>query len=312
MFSTWAKNEGTILSMRLAYYTKVLTKHPSLSASFTEGVLRVFRARLKERVDNVLVAGGEMKASPFRSTILVDTREVMQRQMRYGVYSIPIEKVLRKLLSKDSVFYDVGSHIGYFSGLAASICQGQPSVFAFEPNPERRKALDVLASHSHGRIKCFPVALGDKHQGVEIDGAKGNTGMSQVSGLSDSEEKQVQMHTLDQFVEDQSLAFPDVVKVDVEGYEGFFLAGAVATIKRAKPYMVMEVNLDSEYFSVAKEHLDRLVQMNYKAYTCRSLGKEVADLDNLASFTGGNASLDIVLVPDTRWVYYQKRFRPSA
>ena len=65
----------------------------------------------------------------------LDLRDAVQRRMYfYGDYDERYEaKMIRRLLDKGEIFWDIGANIGYFSLLAAATLQHTGQVIAFEP-----------------------------------------------------------------------------------------------------------------------------------------------------------------------------------
>ena len=64
----------------------------------------------------------------------------------------------------------------------------------------------------------------------------------------------------------------DLIKIDVEGHEDFVINGALETIKRCKPFLIIEIELRHR-----KKHIDYLVKLlknlNYKCFYCRNQKK---------------------------------------
>src|SRR5262249_8044272 len=53
----------------------------------------------------------------------------------YGHYELGTTQLLRRLLDRPRVFFDVGANIGYHALLAAALLEGRGAVHAFEPWP---------------------------------------------------------------------------------------------------------------------------------------------------------------------------------
>jgi FkbM family methyltransferase len=161
-----------------------------------------------------------------------------------GTYEKGVITFLTTILKKGDCFVDVGANIGLLS-IHASKCVGpEGNVFAIEPNP---KTLPILyrniESNKVKNIKIFEVALGEKSHITQIfenrDINRG--GSSLIVNVSNEKGIPVQVEPLDDFL---NLIDPMVIKIDVEGYEFEVLKGAVKTISRAKPILIIETALD--------------------------------------------------------------------
>lgn len=135
------------------------------------------------------------------------------------------------------VIFDVGANVGAYSvlfGLWARVSGGR--VFAFEPSPQIFGWLKrhIRLNHLESIITPLQLAVA-AHSGTsgwsagESEGAGHIT--PEVSGTNLSEV--VQTVSLDEFCTDKALA-PDVVKIDVEGFEFEVLEGATQLLQ-ARP-----------------------------------------------------------------------------
>lgn len=124
------------------------------------------------------------------------------------------------------VALDVGGHCGLW---AHYLSQKFETLHAFEPVAEHRECFAVNVKASN--VTLHPVALGAKPGRISMFTENGSSGNSHVSG-----EGEIEMRTLD------SYGFKDVdfIKIDCEGFELYVLQGAVETLKRCKPVLIVE------------------------------------------------------------------------
>ena len=71
---------------------------------------------------------------------------------------------------------------------------------------------------------------------------------------------------------------PEIIKIDVEGFESQVLEGAIETIKKNKPYLMIEINDVS-----VKKVGSLLLELNYLIFTYEKSTKKLKsfDLNNL-------------------------------
>lgn len=170
--------------------------------------------------------------------------------LRSGQWQPEIWGSIAPSLSEGAVFLDVGAHIGYFSIKAARRVGNSGRVVAFDPNPEILKLLrdNVAANHSSNVI-VEPVACTDREQTLTFYAVpSGNTGASSLA--RDNAEPwsqapqpyQVRGRPIDDVIRELKLERVDVIKVDVEGAEVSVLKGALETLKRFHPKVIVEVS----------------------------------------------------------------------
>lgn len=104
------------------------------------------------------------------------------------------------------------------------------TVLAFEPNPKAFKCL----AHNCPKAELYPVALGSRMSSARFLEHE-NAGASSLT--IDAENKDVSVITLDSIKLDRL----DFMKLDLEGYECEALQGAVNTIGKFRPVMVIEM-----------------------------------------------------------------------
>ena len=78
--------------------------------------------------------------------------------------------------------------------------------------------------------------------------------------------------TLDSFVSQKKISRVDFIKVDVEGYEKFVLAGALETLKKDRPLLLIEIFCMN--CSDQEELLALLTTLGYNFYSLTFNGSE--------------------------------------
>lgn len=151
---------------------------------------------------------------------------------------------IKEVLSKDSVFMDIGANVGAYLFTLENHLEAE-NIFAFEPNPSLFKRLKRLFP----KVNLSPLALSDISTIAEfkipvIKGEKIHTrGTLQTSIKEKNEEKvilqKVEVKPLDDLKLD--LKKLDFIKIDVEGNEMQTLRGARKTIENYKPVLMVEM-----------------------------------------------------------------------
>jgi FkbM family methyltransferase len=140
-------------------------------------------------------------------------------------------------------FFDIGADRGIFSLVFCGSGDRHRAV-AYEPSPTRFAAATALAALNgyDGRLKLRPAALGAIHgraSGTIFADGTMVPGSDDPAGTA----ADVEMTTVDREVEALGIR-PDVMKIDVEGYEYEVLRGAQTLLRERKPVLCLELHLD--------------------------------------------------------------------
>jgi FkbM family methyltransferase len=141
------------------------------------------------------------------------------------------------LIKPGDVVVDGGAFIGDHTVAYARAVGEAGRVFAFEPNPT---AFECLRFNT-GLLKnvtCFNYGLSDVFAEIRLHGSE-NAGATYAE--YDDADPDTDVARIDRFViglDDRV----DLIKLDIEGFEVRALKGAAETIRRCRPYLVVEVN----------------------------------------------------------------------
>jgi FkbM family methyltransferase len=195
--------------------------------------------------------------NPFRNTISIGDLPLGLRMRAYkrdavgrGLYRRKIhEPSLTKLLlsrfagSAPRNFIEVGANIGYFTCLMGKLGGPTGSVLAVEPEPQNFALLQENIAHNGlSNVSTHQCALGAKEGSAKLGLYKAaNRGRHSLLDTQAKNQIEVPVKTLDEL---SRKARPNIttwslMKIDVEGYEGFVLEGAGETLSRVET-LVME------------------------------------------------------------------------
>ncbi len=136
----------------------------------------------------------------------------------------------RTLLKPGMTVLDVGSNLGIYALIGSDSVGAKGKVYAFEPVPENIAILRKNVEHNKARnVTIVTKALGEKRGQTKITLAKDSIGTHSIAAKPGSEKITIELETIDNFVRDKKLSV-DLIKMDVEGYEGQVLAGGKKTI----------------------------------------------------------------------------------
>lgn len=170
-----------------------------------------------------------------------------------------------------------GGHIGIWP---VKLARHFEHVVTFEPDGDNWECM-IANIDCNPRIETHPAVLGmAEGSRVAIQQSPKNTGKTCINERAPICTRTIPMMTID------SLKLPDVgaIFLDVEGYEFFALQGAIRTIRRCRPpVIVLEENITMRRYKV--EPRDIAVLMGRFGY----LATETYDEDVIYTLEGGNA-----------------------
>lgn len=200
------------------------------------------------------------------------------------------DKVIKQILhwcKPNTVFYDLGANIGYYSILAAQkITTGK--IYSVEPLPENsnvlKKHLQINANKLQSKvIEIHEFVIADVSKEVEFSNHAvyndGNTYVSKSFVFNEAVQKiKVQAYSIDDLIAKGHL-LPDIIKIDVEGAELDVLKGAIKTLESSKPNIFLATH--SCHVPNINEHcIAFLQQLNYVCIHTGNYNKNYKGLDD--------------------------------
>jgi len=200
-------------------------------------------------------------------------RHRAQKELRRGEKELGL---LPFLVNPDRAAVDVGANKGVWTWFLADLAS---RVYAYEPNP---KLFNMLKRNVAENVKAHQIALSDEDGVAELRVPHSHKGYSN-QGASLSATKvdgaflgiEVDARRLD------GLAIENVgfIKIDVEGFEAEVIRGALETIRRDKPVMVVES--EEAHIKRDVEELMRFVEaLGYETFALKgSVLTSIRDID---------------------------------
>lgn len=230
--------------------------------------------------------GRQRYTSSLGVTLELDLTEYQQRQIYlFDLYEKSTLLQMAKLISPDMVAFDVGANIGFYTLSLANMCK-EGKVHAFEPNPVVFSKLEShVALNRAGNIVLNPFGLAERQRKETLFFGDSNTGTGNIFEKKEHA-VEIELQRLDDYVRSRSLTRLDVVKVDIEGCEQAFWAGAQETMASFnKLIMVMEFNDDATNNTRQNIHalFDDIVRQGFRAYLPRAFPFKLTPIDRVPS-----------------------------
>ncbi len=212
-----------------------------------------------------------------------------------GNYEDPdVIKAFSCWLKPASIFYDLGGNIGFYALLANRyIITGR--IYSFEPMPANRQLFEQHLLYNQKRmgniaISLLPFALSDREKELEFsdnpDQLDGNTYIRSSPNFKAVKHTiTVKCFSIDELVQ-QGYEPPDIIKIDVEGAEYDVLLGAVGTLKKYRPRILLATH-DCHLPGVRDSCLSFLKGIGYAVDATGKHNKQFAGLDDYIAVYAG-------------------------
>lgn len=177
--------------------------------------------------------------------LTVDLRDVGvgRRIYVHGQYEPDEAAVLSDVLQTGMTYLDIGGNIGYLATHAGRRVGPSGLVVAVEPEPYNFGLLTRnLAANPFARYEPVNAAAGDRPGVARLFKAPANLGDHRLYADDQSAARdavEVPVVRLDALFAQKGWPPPDVVKLDIQGYEPFAAAGLDGLVARGRPMTVL-------------------------------------------------------------------------
>jgi FkbM family methyltransferase len=173
------------------------------------------------------------------------------------------------------VIFDIGALYGYFSLISKTVFS-QATIFGFEMNPQSYiilcKNINVNKHLGIPAVQAINMGLSDRTSFQEKVFVTGFI-LRENSENSESERLfQLDIMSLDDFCRISNFQ-PQLIKIDVEGYQAKIFPGGMATIEKAKPIIILEFDDPktlAPFNTTNKQITKPLFDLGYNCYWCKN------------------------------------------
>jgi FkbM family methyltransferase len=173
--------------------------------------------------------------------ILNQNDAVVSDAITLGVYERPETSFFCAVCQPGMTFLDIGANIGYYSALAAVRIGRHGRIIALEPDPENFRYLQKnVAVNGADNAVCIQKAAAAESGTLRLHVNKENRGDNRLyaNDLCDTS-YEVEVDTVDALLEDCGVKRVDLIKIDVQGFEGHVLRGMRKTIRRSNDLILL-------------------------------------------------------------------------
>ena len=214
-----------------SFYHFALEQIPSLNVPSKEPVKAKsnFYAYLGENTAICDAAHGQK--------IYIDTRDLSlaPHLIREGAWEPWVTRFFQQQIKPGDTFFDLGANCGYFSLLAAHLAGQHGQVLAFEPQSRMADLLSmsIAVNGLENQVMVMRCALGESDGVADMVKDPKFAGGAAILAKSERMPEQsfeVPVRTIDSLMRELNASgsetiIPNVIKIDVEGYEPFVYKG---------------------------------------------------------------------------------------
>lgn len=236
----------------------------------------------------------------------IDTRskDVGVHILQTGTWETPYTEAFKSLLRPGARVVDVGANLGWYALVAAPIVGREGRVYAVEPNPELARMVhwSLRTNGFGGFSKVFEVAVGDVPDVVDLvfrpDMPGGGYIRPTVHTVEDPAPSTTRVASvpLDTLLAEEAAPI-DVLKMDVEGWEGMAIRGLRATMDRS-PGMRMLVEWSTQQDGSPAPRAEMAATLEARGYTPHRIdGQGSLIRAEWAALLAETALINLVLLP---------------
>ena len=149
-------------------------------------------------------------------------------------------EIVKREVKKGDIVVDIGANIGYYVLLEAQLIGDTGKIYAIEPVPSNYELLRKnIQINGYSNIESYQFAIGDAHgfHPIVLSTHRNKPTLRDVAGTNKEKymtgKTMVEVVTLDDFLKNKP--YPNMIRMDVEGYEYQIIRGMKNTLQRKLP-----------------------------------------------------------------------------
>lgn len=172
-------------------------------------------------------------------TLYLNQRDpVVSGALTLGAYEPYFAEEFRKHLKPGSIVVDIGANLGYYTLIASALAQ---RVIAYEPEKENLDLLRrTIEKNNLQNVIVIEKGIGAKDEELALTLDPDNKGKHTLLSNTEGEKKTISVTTLDSSIALQNIKHIDLIKMDIEGWEGYAFKGMVNVLQNMSPIIFFE------------------------------------------------------------------------
>jgi FkbM family methyltransferase len=158
---------------------------------------------------------------------------------------------LKSLIKPNSICWDIGANIGFYTCFFAKNISTDGHVYAFEPAKETYNYLcrQIENNNFHGKVTAYQLGIGAQQNDVNLyyDNANSAEGTASIiKGGAKQCHETIKINSIDNLLKGGTIQPADLIKIDVEGYQTDVLIGGEDFFRKSAPIVLIELKEDNK------------------------------------------------------------------
>jgi FkbM family methyltransferase len=238
------------------------------------------------------------------AVISINPRDpVVSGALAFRVYERDEISLIRRLCKPGQTVIDIGANVGLYTALSGIAVGPSGKVFSFEPDPECFSFLkQTVLMNNLKNVHLVNAAAAKSAGNAILHTSSQNRGDNRLYDCKESDGSvTVKTLCLDEYFDSMKISTVDVIKIDVQGYEGHVLEGIEKTISRSPNLKMLMEFFPTGLISAGTDPLSLLNKLHKLGLTLYEIKRknQFAPISGMDRFVGnlrGRAYANILLL----------------
>lgn len=196
---------------------------------------------LRAIINRVILAVLPTSVRVGNARVMINPKDpVVSGALTFGVYEKSEIELMRRLCKPGLTMVDIGANVGLYTAIAGLGVGSTGRIISFEPDPESFRYLqNTVEANELSNTLLVNAAASSESGKTMLFTSSDNRGDNRMY-KNDHADGSIEVDTLkaDECLESHGITSVDIIKMDVQGFEGHVIAGLEQTIRHS-PSLVM-------------------------------------------------------------------------
>jgi FkbM family methyltransferase len=158
-----------------------------------------------------------------------------------GSYEYEKQRILKRIVNRGDIVYDVGAHVGYFTIIFSKLVGPTGRVYSFEPfSDNARYIFKHVELNGLNNVTVIKAGIGEKNESAFFR-RQDHTATVRMDA---SEGELCEVYNLVSYIESNALEEPSLIKMDIEGAEAIALPSIKEFLRKRRIKLLISTHSD--------------------------------------------------------------------